>query len=342
MPQADRRRACDSLPSSRLFIRSLVPCVALLAIAPLNSDLTAQAERTQEARPVTERRFEVASVKPNTQTLAEYISANQGNLSAATAVMGIRTLPGGRLTASFVTLRALILRAFEIKDYQLEGGPDWVGTINFEINAKADGDATPQEFNAMLKALLIERFALRTRTHVKDLPLHVLTLARADGKLGSQLKPTSEACLAEMEERRKNPGQRASTPPRPAARTSEEMRDMMRTPSCGVSSMGSSSSSMTYSFSGLPFSTLVTRLSSELNAPVVDKTGLTGAYDAVIEYEPVRRQATLSATPNPREPEVLMPPLRSALQQQLGLKLEDTKGPLDVIVIESVQQPTPD
>ena len=341
MPQADRR-AGKSLASSRILtVGVLVPVVALLVIASAHSDLAAQTAKTQEATPVTERRFEVASVKPNKQTLAEYISANQGNLSAAPAVMGIRTLPGGRMTASFVTLRALILRAFEIKDYQLEGGPDWLGTTNFEINAKADGDATPAEFNAMLKALLIERFALRTRTQSKDLPLHVLTLARSDGRLGSQLKPTSEACLAEMEERRKNPGQQV-IPPRPAARTVEEMREMMRTPRCGVSSMSSSTSSMTYSFSGLPFNNLVSRLSSELNAPVVDKTGLTGNYDAVLEYEPVRRQATLSANPNPQEPAVLMPPLRTALQQQLGLKLEDTKGPLDVIIIESVQQPTPD
>ena len=340
MPQAERRRANGSLASSPALLRALLPCVALLAIAAGHGDLAAQAEKPQEAKPVAERRFEVASVKPNKQTLAEYINANQGNLSAATAVMGIRTLPGGRMTASFVTLRALILRAFEIKEYQLEGGPEWVGTTNFEINAKADGDATPDEFNAMLKALLIERFALRTRTLSKDLPLHVLTLARTDGRLGSQLKPTSAACLAEMAERRKNPGQ--PVPPRPAARTAEEMRDMMRTPRCGVSSMSSSASSMTYSFGGLPLSTLVSRLSSELNAPVVDKTGLTGNYDAVLEYEPVRRQAGLSANPNPQEPAVLMPPLRTALQQQLGLKLEDTKGPLDVIVIESVQQPTPD
>jgi len=341
MPQSERRRPGDSPAFPRIVIRTLVPCVALLAVAAPARHLAAQSDKSQEAKPATERRFEVASVKPNQQTLAQFISANQGNLQAVTGGIGIRTLPGGRMTASFVTLRALILRAFEIKDYQLEGGPDWVGSSNFEINAKADGDATPQEFNAMLKALLIERFALRTRTQSKDLPLHLLTLARTDGRLGSQLKPTSETCLAEVEERRKNPGPRVS-PPRPSPRTVEEMRDQMRTPMCGGSSMSSSTTSMTFAFSGLPFSTLVTRLSSELNAPVVDKTGLTGAYDVVLEYEPVRRQAALSANPNPQEPAVLMPPLRSALQQQLGLKLEDTKGPLDVIVIESVQQPTPD
>jgi len=327
----------------RVLRRTVTPTVMVLLVMLSAAAVFAHQDiRPGQRTPSSpERRFEVASVKPNQQTLAEFVRANQGNTGATLGRVGIQTLPGGRMTASFVTLRALILRAFEIKEYQLQGGPAWVGTDNFEINAKADGEATAQEFNAMLKALLIERFALRTHTQVKDMPLHVLTLARTDGKLGSQLKPTSDACLAEMEERRTNPGQRSGAA-RPTARSIEEMREMMRTPTCGGSSMSSSTSSMTFSFSGLPFNTLVTRLSSELNAPILDKTGLTGAYDAVLEYEPVRRLAGLSAAPSSNVPEFLVPPLRSALQQQLGLKLEDTKGPLDIIVIEAAEQPTPD
>src|SRR5262245_32306868 len=96
----------------------------------------------QEAKPAAaDARFDVASVKPQQQTIAEAVQANQGNLNAVFESVGIRTLPGGRLTARFVTLRALILRAYDIKDYQLEGGPAWVGSANFEINAKAAGEA---------------------------------------------------------------------------------------------------------------------------------------------------------------------------------------------------------
>jgi uncharacterized protein (TIGR03435 family) len=341
MAQTQRSRRPGRL---RFLRRALSPAALLLLVLLSVAAVFARQEipKSQGTPASVGRRFDVASVKPNHQTLAEFVRASQGNASTALPTIGIRTFPGGRLTASFVTLRALIVRAFEIKDYQLEGGPSWVGTTNFEINAKAEGEATEQELNAMLKALLIERFALRTRIQVKEMPLHVLTLARTDGKLGSQLKPTSDTCLAEMEERRKNPAQRRSDTPPPAARSVEEMRDMLRTPRCGGSSMGSSASSMTFSFSGQPLSTLVSRLSSQLSAPVLDKTGLTGAYDAVLEYEPVGRQASLSAAPNANGPEFLAPPLRSALQQQLGLKLEDTKGPLDIVIIESVEQPMPD
>ena len=248
------------------------PARVAVAIAALSQTLilpvAAQAPPTS-----LDLRFDVASVKPNPQTAAEYMA----------------------------NLRALILRAYDIKEYQLEGGPAWINTARFEIDAKATGEPTAQEFNAMLKALLVERFALRTRIEVRQLPRYVLTLARSDGSLGSSLTPTSAACLDELDERKRNPGQRSVPAPLlPRARS---------------------------------------RLSSDLNAPVVDETGLTGLYDWVLQYEPLRRSADLAALRASRD--FASPPLKSALQQQLGLRLEEVKGPLDVIVIESVGQPTP-
>jgi uncharacterized protein (TIGR03435 family) len=333
------RTGCPSA-SSRVAFRTLLPILGLLVINSPQDPLRAQSPNTQGATPVPEPGFEVASVKVNQQTLAELVRANQNNSSAALSTIGIRTLPGGRLSAGFVTLRALILRAFDVKTYQLEGGPAWANTTNFTIEARAGGEATPQEFNAMLKALLVERFALRMRTEVREMPLHQLTLARSDGRLGSQLKPTSPACIAEMEERRKNPGQPPTTA-RPASRSLEEARESMRTPICGVSSLMSSVRSMTFSFSGQPLSTLVSRLSSELNAAVVDKTGLTGSFDMVLEYEPANQPVSIAPS-NPAVPEFASPPLRDALQQQLGLKLEQTRAPLPIVIIESVEMPTPD
>ena len=93
------------------------------------------------------------------------------------------------------------------------------------------------------------------------------------------------------------------------------------------------------SIGGMPLTNLVARLSAELNAPVVDETGLTGLYDVVLQYEPVRRPTDLAILRRIRD--FPSPPLKSAVQQQLGLRLEEAKGPLDVIVIESVEQPTP-
>jgi uncharacterized protein (TIGR03435 family) len=241
----------------------------------------------------------------------------------------------------FVTLRALILRAYDIKEYQLEGGPAWINTARFEIDAKATGEPTVPEFNAMLKALLVERFSLRTRIEVRQLPRYVLTLARSDRSLGPSLKPTSAACLDELDERRRNPvPQREPAPlPLPPGGTVEEMREFMLRPRCGVSSIGSAGASSALSMGGMPLANLVARLSSELNAPVVDETGLTGLYDMVLQYDPVRQPADLATLRASRD--FASPSLKTALQQQLGLRLEEVKGPLDVIVIESVEQPTP-
>lgn len=175
----------------------------------------------------TDQRFDVASVKPNPQTVDEYMANPVGNVSAAFRIL---TLPGGRLTAAFVTLRALMLRAYDIKEIQLEGGPAWISTATFDINAKAVGEPSAQEFNAMLKALLVERFALRTRSEVRQLPHYVLTRARSDGALGPSLKPTSAACLAELEERRGNTGQWSAPMPLPPVGTIEEMREFALRP----------------------------------------------------------------------------------------------------------------
>ena len=181
MPQARPCRTGCPSASRRVPFRALLPMLGLLVITLPHDRLRAQSPNSQNAAPAPERTFEVASVKVNQQTLAEYVRANQNNSSAALNTIGIRTLAGGRLSAGFVTLRALILRAFDIKTYQLEGGPAWANATNFTIEARAGGEATPEEFNAMLKALLVERFALRTRTEMRDMPLHQLTLARSDG-----------------------------------------------------------------------------------------------------------------------------------------------------------------
>lgn len=88
---------------------------------------------------------------------------------------------------------------------------------------------------------------------------------------------------------------------------------------------------------GMPLTALFSRLSSELNAPVVDKTGLTGLFDVLLKYEPVRPLGLASAGGR----DFPSPPLKSAAPQQLGLRLEEVNGPLDVIIIESVEQPSP-
>ena len=88
---------------------------------------------------------------------------------------GIQTQPGGRFTAGTSTLKQLIAEAFEVKDYQIDGGPPWLTTDYFDITANAGADATPADVKAMLRTLLAERFGLRTRSDTRQAPVYVLT-----------------------------------------------------------------------------------------------------------------------------------------------------------------------
>jgi uncharacterized protein (TIGR03435 family) len=288
------------------------------------------------------REFEVASVKPALSPfeLGRQAATTGGPLPAMS--FGIRTLPGGRLAAT-ATLRTLIARAYGVKEYQIEGGPSWLGEDYFTIDARADGEATAADVDEMLKALLAQRFGLRARTATRRGQVHTLVLARADGRLGSGLKPTPADCLAEIEERKRAAA--AAPPGAPAPSRSPVLRPPDMTPRCGLTMMaGSSSGAMTLSASGQPLSMLVDRLASDLGATVVDRTGLTGLYDFLIEFESRQTAGLLGgrAGLDVNSTEAPRPPLRNAIEGQLGLKIESAEGEVPTLVIEAVDRPTPD
>jgi uncharacterized protein (TIGR03435 family) len=287
----------------------------------------------------TELRFEVASVKPSAMNPSDLGKLLAAGSNAPVPFFGVRTQPGGRLQASMATLQSLILRAYGIRPYQLEGGPPWLTTDYFDISAKAENEtATDAEFNAMLKSLLAERFGLRVRVETRQAPVHTLTLARSDGKLGPGLKKTSPECEKELEDRK-----RTKVPPR----LPSGPRSFDSGPVCGLMmTRFSPSSASTLMMGGMPLTMLVSTISTEVGAPVVDQTGLTGLFDITLEYESTRRN-TLPAgarppglDPNGTDSPPI--PLPQALQQQLGLKLEKGTGPLPIITVEAAQHPSAD
>jgi uncharacterized protein (TIGR03435 family) len=91
--------------------------------------------------------------------------------------------PGGRLVVENASLRDLIVRAYGMPAFRLEGGPPWMATARFDIVATAGAPATGADVTRMLRALLVERFALRTRTVTRELPLYELRTARDDGRV---------------------------------------------------------------------------------------------------------------------------------------------------------------
>jgi uncharacterized protein (TIGR03435 family) len=285
-----------------------------------------------------ESRFEVASIKTAMspaemgRAAAASGAANGGRMSFP--LLGVHIQPGGRLVG-IANLQTLILRAYGIREYQIEGGPTWLTTDYFDIVAKAEREtATEVELNEMLKSLLAERFGLRVHVETRRAPVHTLTLARADGRLGRGLTRTSQECQTSLEERKRTGARSAppSGPPTPGK------------PMCGLTTMSlqARNGPATYTMGGQSLAALVERISSELGAPVIDRTGLTGLFDVVLEYESTRRPAGMPAAgldPNSTDP--LPVPLPAALQDQLGLKLEKGVGPLPITIIDAAELPSP-
>ena len=300
---------------------------ALLIACGVTTVLAAQSP------PASDKRFDVASIKPALSPFELGQRAAAGG-PVNVSFFGNRILPGGRFMAS-TTLKQLVMQAFDVKDYQVEGGPKWLTADNFEVNASAGGDATTAEINAMLKTLLVERFALKTHLETRQAPLYVLTVARSD-RLGSGLKPTSPECIAQIEARKNGAGTSPRIPPRTA-------NELPSTPTCGVT-MGISKANggSTLLMGGLEIKSLLSTISSEFGAPAIDKTELTGLYDITLDYTSERRTTGRPGGLDPNSNDTPPPPLAMALEKQLGLKLEKQSGPLPIVVIESAEHPTPD
>lgn len=303
--------------------------------------------------PSNERRFEVASVKPALSPAELGRLAAQGGGPPSFPRFGIQTQPGGRFSAGTSTLKQLIVEAFEVKDYQIEGGPPWLTTDYFEITANAGADATPADVKAMLRTLLAERFGLRTHGDTRQAPVYVLTVARSDGRLGPKLTRATPECVQQIEQR-KNGTESPAKPLTPEAE--REQRDRMQsqfkrlssgdstvTPTCGTSMMmGRANGASALLNGGMEFTALISRISSELSAPVVDRTELSGLFDMVLEFTSARTFNGQAAGLDPNSTDPLPPAFIGAIQQQLGLKLEKQIGPMPVVIIDAADHPTPD
>ena len=276
------------------------------------------------ASPDAEPRFEVASIR------ATDITPFQG--SGKVPPIGVRTLPNG-LNATLATLRMLIMSAYQLRDYQVVDGPDWMNSDRFDIAARAAGDVTPEVARRMLQNLLRDRFMLRARAETRQADVHSLVIARTDGRLGPGLQRTSPDCEATLEARKKG------TAP-PSERPNFEL--IRKQTFCGMSMMSSSvSGAANYSMGAVPLERLVNQISGEVRGHVIDRTGLTGLFDILLEYASQGRQLQAPPLNTPDLTKDVAPPmLRDALQEQLGLRLETGKGPLNVLVIDSVERPS--
>jgi len=250
--------------------------------------------------------------------------------------------PGGRFVAENVTLQFLIAAAYgdprPLADFQIVGGPKWINADRFNVIAKAEGDpqpgvdGPPPIMFAMLRTLLAERFKVRVHDETREMPIYTLVKARSDGKPGEHLKPSATDCAALM----KSAGR--DRPPAPPSATER--------PPCG---MRVGHGNLSVGGMTVPqFAGAISRMPG-INRVVVDRTGLDGAYDIDLQWTPDQLPPRLAGGApdgpirvNGVDVDPNGPSIFTAMQEQLGLKLESTKGPVHVIVIDAVDQPTDD
>jgi uncharacterized protein (TIGR03435 family) len=222
----------------------------------------------------------------------------------------VRIEPGGRLTGTNQTLRNLIRNAWNLQPYQIIGGPDWMSTDHFDILAKvADTDMGPEwrprseEIMLRMQSLLEDRFGLVIHREMRDLPAYVL-LSRADGKLGDKLRRHTGQC-------------------------GSQDRPLPNVQNCGTN-MNSSPAGARITAVGITMEAFARNLAGGSSRYVVDRTGLAGLFDLDLEFTPEQAADTPGAS------------LFTALQEQLGLKLDAQRAPVEVLVIDSAAQPAPD
>jgi uncharacterized protein (TIGR03435 family) len=245
--------------------------------------------------------FEVASIKPSAPDA-------RGTY--------IRTSEGGRINITNMTLKDMITLAYRIQPYQILGGPAWISTARYDISAKPEKAPKDGEVPLMLQALLKDRFQLMLQREPKDLPIYALVVARKDDKLGPNLVESKEGVCVTPDR---------SAPP------------VAGTQYCGQQMI----SPKTLRATAVPIANIVPMLARLLGRTVVDKTGLTGKYDISAEWTLDEAQlGGLSPEVKAAASDASGPSIFTALQEQLGLKLESQKGPVEVFVVERAEKPS--
>jgi uncharacterized protein (TIGR03435 family) len=269
-------------------------------------------------------------------------------------MMSMRTLPTS-FNVTNMPLRMLIVQAYRVSGYQLVGGPGWIDSERFDIVAKGPEGSRPDQTPLMLRGLLADRFKLKVHGETRDTPIYALVLARSDGKLGPKLSKTTDDCQKIQEERLAAAKAARGSGPGGLDRAGQAVLPGIipapgERPICTVSmnagpAAGGGLPVITMRAGGQTIASLVRTLSSSLNRQVVDKTGLAGLFDFELQYSmqvqmPLTTQGSASGTA-PAAPIDDGPSMFDAVRE-LGLKLESERGPVEHLVIDSVERPTED
>jgi uncharacterized protein (TIGR03435 family) len=252
--------------------------------------------------------FEVASIKRNTSG----------------GFIGINVQPNGRLVVTNAPVADMIEVAYQLQPFQLAGAPDWVMRDAYDVMANGEPDTAPlagagtpvSPTQLRLRELLGDRFKLRMHMEVRELPIYALMRARADGALGARLEQATIDCGT-------NQGPPSGPPALPKPGERPPCR-MFITP-------------VSIAAGGVPIAQFASILSRQVGRSVVDRTRLEGLYAFTLEFAPNPVAAPGGAAVPPASN---APSLFTALEEQLGLKLQPDRGPVEVLVIDRIDRPS--
>ncbi len=240
--------------------------------------------------------FEVISIKRNVDTSPDK--------------WGMRAFPGGRVNIFNLSLKTFIANIYGVRPYLVIGGPEWMGTHRFDIDAKAPADTqlSSDVLMQMNRQTLADRFKLSMHLETREMPIYELVMAKADRTLGPNIRPSSVDCAALARE--------AIAAGKPVTNNSN--------PDC------MSKSSPGYFYVGGQCPPIGT-IADLVGRTVVDRTGLNGHFTCELTFTP--DQGLGASAP----PDALS--IFAALEEQLGFKLQSTQGPVPVMVIDHVEPP---
>jgi len=237
----------------------------------------------------------------------------------------VRYPTNGRLTAAGATLKTLICVAYGISDFQVLGGPDWIENDRYDVEAspgsaleeqlqKMKSDDNTRAKRQMLQALLADRFKLTLHHDTKQLPIYALVVSKGGSKL-HESKPDDA-----------NP---------------DPANESLHPTKKGMVRMSFQSTSFEMTATGMSMDGLARQLASQLHSTVQNETAIKGIYDFTLHFTP--DDAPMDASgggANANLSDNSGTSIFAAVQDQLGLKLESKKGPVDVVVVDHVDKPS--
>jgi uncharacterized protein (TIGR03435 family) len=330
-PVSRRTRIALGMAASLILI---VPIVAGAVTAPPDAIASQAPGRPPLSTTNSPLAFQAVSVKQNVS----------GSVFARVDVRS-----PGRFTAVNVPAAVLIRLAYGLEEFEVVGGPRWLESDRYDLVASTNGDATLDQKRAMVRQVLEERFSLSAHREILQQPSYALMMARSDGRLGPGLRRSGINCGAGNESALGPDAAGfgigsgvASNALRWVGSDSPAWPGM---PSCGFFGPSPNTNLPAgqggLSFRGLTMSSLARTIRTLVHRNVTDETKLTGSYDGdfgLIEELP-------PPPPPPGQPNPFTSPFLSIvteLPEQLGLKLQATRAPVNVLVIDAVQRPTPD